>query len=185
MKQTMHFTYKSIGNFSKLLATILFEKSHSDREIGIWHERFDNDESDELFESFLVELFPEGKTLQTEDIEVLMNYAERFLEKDKRAQDIRNEHIKRSTPYWVYFKIDNIVHPCDYARHTQKIKEICADYFKDFDDIELDYLQKFIIENFEIKSNNSTISQIASDAHYILLEILRINKKAIFAERNG
>ena len=172
MTEQFHFRYKSIGNFSKLLATILYEKSHSDMEIGIWHERFDNDESDDLFESFLVELFPDGKTLQPEDIEVLMNYAERFLKKDKQAQDIRNLHIKAHNHYWVYFKPDNIVHPCEYAKHTDKIREICADFFKDFGDIDLDYLQKFILENFEINSDNSTVQSIASDARFIALYIM-------------
>lgn len=172
MTEQLHFRYKSIGNFSRLLATILYEKSHSDMEIGIWHERFDNDESDDLFESFLVEMFPEGKTLQQEDIEALTNRAHRFLEKDRRAQDIRNFHIKAHNPYWVYFKPDNIVYPCEYARHSKKIGEICADFFKDFDEeIDIEYLRKFILENFEIKSDNSTIQRIASDARFIALGI--------------
>lgn len=171
MTEQLHFRYKSIGNFSKLLTTILYEKSHSDMEIGIWHKRFDNDESDDLFESFLVEMFPEGKTLQQEDIEALMHRAHRFLEKDKQAQDIRNFYIKAHTPYWVYFKPDNIVYPCEFTKHSEKIREICADFFKDFEDIDLDYLQKFILENFEIKSDNSTVQSIAKDARFIALDM--------------
>ena len=172
MTEQLHFRYKSIGNFSKLLATILYEKSHSDMEIGIWHERFDNDESDELFESFLVEMFPEGKTLEEKDIEALMNRAHRFLQKDKQAQDIRNIYIKARNTYWVYFKPDNIVYPCKFANHSKKIGEICADFFKDFEEeIDIEYLRKFILENFEIRSDNSTIQHIARDARFIALDM--------------
>lgn len=177
MTEYVNFTYKSIGNFVKLLATIKYEKTHNANEISVWHERFDNDESDELFESFLGELFPTGKTLEPEDIELVMNYADRFLEKDKQAQEIRNGYIKAKNYYWVYFKIDNIVYPCDYAKHAAKITEICMDYFKGVYDIDIDYLKKFIIDNFEIKSDNSTIQTIANDARFISMEIILSNIK--------
>ena len=172
MEQYVHFSYKSIGNFVKLLATIQYEKTNSGRDIAIWHERFDNDDADELFEQFLYELFSEGKTLQIEDIELVTTHAARFLEKDEKAKEIRNDYIKRTSTYWVHFKVDNIVYPCEYAKHTETVMNICADYFKGFEDISVDYIKKFIRENFEIQSDNTTIEKISGDAAYICRTIL-------------
>ena len=180
MVECLHFTYQSIGNFAKLLTTITYEKNHSARDIAIWHERFDNAESDELFEQFLVELFPEGQTLDVEDIELVMNYAERFLEKDERAQEIRNNYVKRNSKNWVHFKIDNVVYPCEFAQHSSTVTQICVDYFKDFEHVDLDYLNKFILENFEIRSDNTTIQQVAQNTRYIGLEIMRRNRKGLW-----
>lgn len=167
-----------------MLTTITYEKSHSARDISIWHERFDNAESDQLFEQFLVELFPEGKTIDVEDIGLVMNYAERFLEKDERAKEIKNNYVKRESYYWVHFKIDNVVHPCEFAQHSSMVTEICVDYFKDFEDIDLDYLKKFILEHFEIRSDNTTIQQIAQNVQFIALEIMRHNKKGLWKNEN-
>lgn len=172
MEKTVHFTYKSIGNFVKLLATIRFEQTESPEDISIWHERFDDDEADALFENFLVELFPEGKTIQVEDIETVIFRAKRFLETDEKAQNIRNGHIKRKSTYWVYFKPTNKVYPCGYAKHSKIIHDICADFFKGFDDIDVNYLKRFIMDNFEICSDNSTVERIAKDAEFIRYSIL-------------
>lgn len=62
----------------KILSTINFENTHNSEDIAIWHERFDNDESDDLFESLLEKLFPEGKTIDVEDVEIVTQYAEHF-----------------------------------------------------------------------------------------------------------
>lgn len=169
----LHFTYQSIGNLCRLLATIQFEKEASSRDISIWHQRFDREECDALFEKFLSDIYPEGATIGKEEINNLVSYAERFLDNDKEAQQIAVEYDKLSNPYWVYFKIDNKVYPCDFCRHSETITQICAEYFKGFEEIDLSYLQKFIIENFEIKSRNSTVKSIANDARYIALKIYR------------
>mgnify|MGYP003435558264 FL=1 len=66
MTETLSFTYESIGNFCRLLITILYEKSHTPREITIFHQRFDKSESDELFESFLADIWLVGRMLGEE-----------------------------------------------------------------------------------------------------------------------
>ena len=81
--EQIHFSYKSIGNFAKLLATILYEKEHSGKEITLWHLRYDNDEADDLFEQFLNDIFPDRGMLNIEEIQQLMNYAANFLLKDQ------------------------------------------------------------------------------------------------------
>ena len=165
--ETVNFSYKSIGNFVKLLATIRYENTHEGHDIAVWHERFDDDAEDKLFESFLEELFPEGKTIQPEDINAVIHKAERFLETDKKGQDIRNKYIKLEYPYWVYFKPENKVYPCQFAEHSKTIAQICKNFFKGFDDIDLDYLKNFIRNNFEIRSDNTTIDRIIRDAAFI------------------
>lgn len=169
---TVNFSYKSIGNFVKLLATIRYENTHEGHDVAVWHERFDDDSEDELFEKFLVELFPEGKTIQPEDIDTVIYKAERFLETDKKGQDIKNKYIKLESGYWVFFKPENKVYPCHYAEHSKFITKICADFFKGFDSIDADYLKKFILDNFEIASDNSTVERIAKDVEYIRTAIL-------------
>ena len=170
--KTLHFTYESIGNFVKLLATIRFENTHSGRDVAIWHDRFDREDGDELFERFLMELYPEGKTIDVDDVDTVVSRAIRFLETDREAQDIRNNYIKFDSYYWVYFKPDNKVYPCEFAEHRDVVSQICSDFFKGFDDIDLDYLEKFIVDNFEIASDNSTVERIAKDAHFIRLDIV-------------
>lgn len=169
--KTLSFGYKSIGNFVRLLSTIKFEKDRSPREIAVWHERFDNGDGDELFEKFLVELYPEGKTIKPEDIETIINHALRFMMKDEKTRQIRNRYTKLDNVYWVYFKPDDIVYPCEYAQHAEKVREICKDYFKDFDEVDPDFLRKFILENFEICSDNTTVERIAKDSRYMCVTI--------------
>lgn len=173
----LHFQYQSIENFVHLLATIRFENTHDADDIAIWHERFDDEDGDSLFGTFLVELFPEGKTIQPEDIDIIMNRAERFLEKDDKTRQIKNARVKRHSPYWVHFKIDDIVYPCEFCEHTRTITDICVDFFRSFDDLSPEYLQKFILEHFEIKSDNSTVQRIARDAEFMCREILFRNRK--------
>lgn len=176
MERTVNFAYKSIGNFVKLLATIRYENSHKGHDVAIWHERFDDDANDELFERFLVELFPEGKTINPEDIDAVIHKAERFLETDEQAQNIRNKYTKLKSPYWVYFKPTNTVYPCNFADHSKVIQQICSDFFKGFDDIDVDYLKNFIQSNFEIRSSMSTVGKIANDAKFIRMAILFDNE---------
>lgn len=171
MTEQVYFSYKSIGNFAKLLSTILYEKEHTAKEITLWHLRYDGEEADDLFEQFLNELFPEGGMLDVEEIKLLTNYAERFLFKDQLAKQQRVNYEKREYNNWVYFKIDQKLVPCDFAKHQETISQICVDYFKDFEMVDEDYIKKFILENFEIRSDNSTVERIANDSLYIVHSI--------------
>lgn len=170
MTEKLYFSYKSIGNYIKLLATIKFENTHNAEDITIWHERFDNDEADNLFESFLEKLFPKGKTIDVEDIETIMNYAEHFLETDIEARKMRADYRKFKYGSYVYFKPDIDVIYADVGKHADIVQRICIDYFKDFDDdycISPEMVKKFILSNFEIQSDNSTLERIANDCEYI------------------
>lgn len=179
MERTVNFSYKSIGNFVKLLSTIRYEKEGDPRGIAIWEERFEGEEGDNLFEGFLRELFPNGKTIEVEDIDLVVNRALRFLEKDMGAKRIRNRYKKMDNTYWVYFKPDEEVYPCGYAKHEETVRNICCDFFKGFEDLDPGYLKRFILENFTIKSDNSTIERIAADAQYIAAFVILRGKHEI------
>lgn len=172
MKERLNFTYKSIGNIMKLLATIQFEMTESDEEISIWHERFDNSDADSIFEKFLEELFPNGKNIGKDEINAVVFRAKKFLENDEISKNIRNEHIKRQSAYWVYFRPDNVVYKCGFAEHFSTVQRVCVDFFNGFDSLDAGYLRKFIIKNFEICSDNSTVEGIAMDSDTICNTIL-------------
>ena len=187
MTETLSFTYKSIGNFCRLLITILYEKSHTPREIAIFHQRFDKSESDELFESFLADIWPEGTTLGEEELNTLLAYIERFMAKDKETQDLFVKYDKGHYPYYVYFKPDNVIHECKFAQHATRVKEICCDFFKGFSEEEIlkVNMKQFIIDNFEISSDNSTIDQIANDCDFITRSIILCDRRKNKTENGG
>lgn len=178
-KQTLHFSYKSIGNFVRLLVTIQFENTHNSRDISIFHQRFRN-EPDELFEEFLTELYPNGGTIGENEITNLTSYIHNFLQKDEAARDLYVTYDKHTYDSYVYFKPDKTVHYAEFGNHSNLVTQICCDYFKDFspDEINLDYLKKFILENFEIKSDNTTVEKVSCDAAYI-------GRKIIFCREDG
>ena len=182
--KTVNFSYKSIGNFVKLLATIRYENTHQGHDIAVWHECFDDDSKDDLFERFLVELFPQGKTIQPEDINAVIHKAERFIETDEECQNIRNKYTKLEYPYWVYFKPDNKVYPCEFAEHAKVVTQICKEFFAGFDDIDENYIKNFIRNNFEIRSDNSTVERIARDADFVARSILLSNHLVRKSQRN-
>lgn len=172
MSEKIGFTYKSIGNFCHLLLNIQYEKTHTSREITVFHQRFDNDETDNLIEEILIKLFPNGASIGEKELIQLTSYVENYMLKDKTTQDLFVEYDKLHYPYYVYFKPDNIVYECDYAQHNRVVRDICCDFFKDFDDIDPLYIKKFILENFEISSDNSTVESISNDYNFIAREIL-------------
>lgn len=175
MRKKLNFTYESIGNYVRLLCTLQYESSHTGKECSLWHKRFDAEDGDDLFESFLEELYPQGGTIDIESVGCLTARAEQFLTQDDTAIQQRVEYEKLEYPNWVYFKIDRKVIPCEYAKHQETVCHVCMDYFKDCDDIDLDYLRRFILNNFEIKSSNSTLSAIAEDAAYIARSVILKN----------
>ena len=184
MSKKISFTYKSIGNLCHLLLNIQYEKTHSPREITVFHQRFDNDKTDNLIEEILIKLFPNGVTIGEKEIIQLTSYIENFMLQDKATQDLFVKYDKRCYPHYVYFKPDNIVYECGFAEHSEKVRNICCDFFKGFtnEDLNCEYIKTFIKENFEIKSDNSTIEQIANDNAYIMscinIQNLRSTKNA-------
>nr|DAG32068.1 MAG TPA: hypothetical protein [Bacteriophage sp.] len=44
---------------------------------------------------------------------------------------------------------------------------ICLDFFKDFQVVDVDYLKKFLKDNFEISSDFTTIDSVIKNARFI------------------
>lgn len=83
--KTLHFRYESIGNFVRLLATIRFENVKTMRDTVVYHQRFKH-EPDELYEQFLLEVYPEGGNIGEQEINELTN---------EDAQTSRRVHSKQ------------------------------------------------------------------------------------------
>lgn len=168
MKEALHFRYESVENLVRLLVTIQFEKTQTERLKYVFHKRLDK-ENDDIFYQFLVELYPEGVTVGENEINALVSHIKHFLETDDEVKDFLVEWDMQHYSSYVYFKIDKKVHNCSYASHQQKVKEICCDYFRGFDphDLSVEMVEKFIVDNFIVKSAFSTAETIARDARYI------------------
>ena len=166
MTEKLHFTYQSIGNICRLFVNIQFEKTKSKRDISVLHQRFDK-ESDDLFEDFACKLFPEGATIGETEINQLVEYVYRFMQTDEECKGLYAEYDKRNYGSYVYFIPDKKVYEAAFGHHTDIVKNICCDFFKGFKDIDIDYLKKFILENFEIASDFTTVERVANDARFI------------------
>lgn len=168
MKETLHFRYESVENIVRLMVTIQYEKTHNPRDIDIYHQRFDK-ESDNIFYEFMVKLFPDGVTIGEKEINDLIKHIEFFLEIDEEAKDIAFQYdlIHRSS--YVAFIIDKKIYDCSYASHQQTLKKICVDYFKGFshDELSVESVKKFILDNFIVRSSFSSVETLARDARYI------------------
>lgn len=97
----------------------------------------------------------------------MVEFTANFLSKDKESKHLYVEWDKSHINSYVYFKIDDKVYPAYYLSHFSIVKDICCDYFKGFDKVDIDYLQRFIIENFEIASDFTSPASVAQDARYI------------------
>ena len=166
MSEKLYFKYQSIGNIVRLLITIQFEKTKTDRDVFVYHKRLDK-ESDEFFESVLLDLYPNGVTIGEHEINQLIEWITNFLSKDRQAKSLYTKWDKEHLTSYVYFKIDDKVYPAYYLSHFSIVKDICCDYFKGFESINIDYLQRFILENFEILSDFTSPASVANDAQYI------------------
>jgi hypothetical protein len=124
-------------------------------------------EKDDFFENFLLELYPNGVTIGENEINQLVEFTQNFLLKDKESKHLYSEWDKQHIHSYVYFKIDDKVYPAYHSSHFGIVKDICCDYFKGFDTIDIDYLRKFILENFEILSDFTSPKSVADDARYI------------------
>lgn len=166
--EKLHFSYQSPENLVRLLCEIVYEQKHTNREIAIYHERFDG-ESDEFFAKMLVKLFPDGATIGEDEINRCVQWIDAFLETDEQTKDIRARYDMSTLSSYVYFDIDKVVYPCEHTSHQQMVKKICVDYFKGFDSSELSVEQvaDFIKTHFVVESPFSSAETISRDAHYI------------------
>lgn len=174
--KTMQFRIKSPENYTRLLATILFEKSEFFKEFGyLWHEVFntDDDTGDGLFLQFMTELFPQGANIAETELKSIMLRAVKHLQTNRECQDLHNSHLKQQHRFWVYSKWDNRLIPCRMAEHARVVKECCIEFYGDMEELDIDKVRQFILSNFEISSDNSTVQSISKDARFITLEIDR------------
>lgn len=64
------------------------------------------------------------------------------------------------------------------GHHSEIVRNICCDFFKDFDEVDKDYLKKFILENFQIKSDFTTLEKVANDVEYIE-DCIKFNREVL------
>lgn len=167
----MHFKAESVGNLLRLLITIQIENTNDRREIAAYHQRFDH-EQDELFEDFLKQLYPNGCTIGEQQINELVLFIHKFMQTDEESIDAYIAYDKRHCNSWVYFKPEKIFRKVALGDHELTIIEICTNFFHGCDDIDTDYLKNFILQNFQIRSDYSTLEHIADDAKSIKRQIL-------------
>lgn len=168
MKETLHFSYESPENLVRLLTNINYEKTHSNMEISIYYQRLDK-EPDSFFYDVMCKLYPSGTTVDIKEIQEITEYIHNFLETDEEAKELKAQWEMQHLSSYVYFKLDKKVYPCGFAKHSKTVRDICVDYFKDFekDILTVEMIEKFILDNFTIASSNSSIYSIAKDSYFI------------------
>lgn len=172
--EKLHFQAKSAANFVKLGCTILFEKGNRMDDLGaVWHEYFNGDTGDRLFQRFMEEAFPNGCVIGEKELMQITNKAISFLETDVSALEAKATIDKRRFAYWVYFAPTHTVSGCWFAEHEETVIQILTNYFgKSIEDFTPDDLKRFIIASFEIRSDNSSVRSIADDAEFIQRAVL-------------
>ena len=166
MTEQLNFTYTDIGAMLRILVSIRFEMRHEKRDVVVFHECFDR-KHDSCFEDAAAKLFPNSCTLGEKEIDKITDYIYDFMQHNN---DCKSEYVKYDKSHdksWVYFRPDNKLIHAGQGEHAGIISDICMDYFRDFDRINADYLKKFIRDNFEIRSDCSTIEKISEDAPFI------------------
>lgn len=178
MVEKIGFKYQSPENLCRLLCTITFENNPDNHDwLWIWHQRFDQQDADSLFETFMTELFPEGGKIDVKEIELLTERAFKFLQTDKSCRRFIALRDKSKYNYWVYDKINEVVVPCGFAKHQETVSRLVAEFFDyKLDDYDRDYIYHFILDNYELQSDNSTIDKIANDVDWIIRSAY-INKR--------
>ena len=182
MAEKMSFKVKSPENMMKLLCTIRYERIGTPRMISAWHHRFDPDEADDLFYDFAAKLYPQGGMIAEDQIEEITKVARHFLDTDDRTKEYLVEYDWHNMESCVVFLIDKKITYAPFGNHAKIIQNICLDYFKDFEEeVSESTIRKFILDNFRIKSSNSSLDIIANDADYLasLINCRRYHREEI------
>ncbi len=171
--QTLHFRYHSPENFCRLLVTINYENTHKEYEdIYVFHNRFkDGEEADNLFRQFLEKLFPDGGTINVEEIDQITKYVDCFLQTDEEAKQIRLNYKLQTCKSYVYFIPDKTFVECRFGEHSRAVYDICYKYFEGYENLTVEYLRSFLKKNFKIVSDNTSIERIINDSNFILKQI--------------
>ncbi len=166
MTKAIHFSYKSPENFVKLLVTIQVEKNYDNRTLCIYHKVFEGLKGDELFYKFMSEMFPNSCTIGENEIKMLADRAIKYLNTDEKCRHLFVEYDRQHCNSYVYSKALDKIYPADFGQHQNKVVEACVDFFQDTD-ITAENVRRFILNNIEIKSDNTSIEMILKDVNYI------------------
>lgn len=165
MGTTTHFSYRSIGNICRLLLTIQFEKSEYYEQYAMsWSTIFDTESGETIIENLLEALYPQGCKIGASEICKLLDACINYLRdsKETAVRNAVNEDIKRRCGYWVYSKYNNTVYPCSFGEHTITIGKIVSEFYgTTFSEMSDEQIEKFILSNFTIRSDNLTVGMIA------------------------
>ena len=161
------------------LTFIRFEKDERVKDWGtLWHLVFDGQDGLQIFESLLEREYPNGGMLGLTEIHHMVDVAFRYLQTEPKCIAVKAEYDKKVNSSFVFFRPYNRVYPCGFCEHADTVREILRDFFKNAaDDLTVDYLARFIRSEFEIRSENLTVSQIAKNAEFYLSDLHRLNHK--------
>lgn len=96
---------------------------------AVWHEYFNGDTGDRLFQRFMEEAFPNGCVIGEKELMQITNKAISFLETDVSALEAKAAIDKRRFAYWVYFAPTHTVSGCWFAEHEETVIQILTNYF--------------------------------------------------------
>lgn len=167
MAKRLHFSYKSPENFVNLLVTIQIANNYDKRIVCVYHKVFDSINGDEQFYKFMVELFPNGCTIGKKEIELITDRTIKYLNFDEKCRHLFVEYDKQHCGSYVYSKALDKLYPAEFGEHLAKVVEACQDFFLGADNITTEAVRKFIRNNLEIKSDNTSINTILNDVDYI------------------
>lgn len=162
----VNFSYKSIENMVRLLVTCRLDqlKDVYPNYSGIFYAVFDSEQGEQRLLKILEELYPDGKTITPEDVDIILARCIKYIddEEDECVRKYRNEEAYM-TGSWVYSKWNDRAYACDFGKHTQMIAELLCDFYgKSLLDLSDETISKFIKSNFVIKSDNSDLDKIAN-----------------------
>lgn len=170
-KQSLSFSYKSTGNLIHMITDVVFERSFhtSPRDISVYHQRYDA-ESDEFFQGILERLYPDGCTIGETEITAVVEFIRGLMSRDEKCKDLYVDWDKHHSSSWVYFKPEKHFEYADTGEHMMIVTNIMCDFFKGMDDnsLSVDYIKKFILENFEIRSQVTNLKILSNNTDYIL-----------------
>lgn len=168
--EKLNFTYDSPANMVRLLITILFEKDEQAlRNYGYaYHKIFDTHAGEKIFSQFMTEIMPDGGTIDEPQLKAILEKVIHHLETDEYALETQADYDKLRYDSYVYFKPYHKVYPCGFLGHFETVQDILTEYFRGIESYDIDKFKKFISDNFEIKSENTKISNIIANASFIL-----------------
>lgn len=113
---------------------------------------------------------------------MIMEHAVSYLKTEYK--DFHIQHLKAINSSWVYSKYDEKLVLCNYLDHENTVIDCCCEFFKGMaeDDLTTEKVKKFIMSNFEIKSENTTLDRVANDALFITRCICIYNEKGYWNE---